>query len=76
GAKVSISHAGPDGGSSTQIKEVLASSTFLSMSSTDVHFGLGSANTVSVIIEWPSGVTTNLTDQDTNQLHELIEPAN
>ncbi|MCH7970663.1 MAG: VCBS repeat-containing protein [Chloroflexi bacterium] len=76
GAKVIISHAGPDGGSSTQIKEVLASSSFLSMSSTDVHFGLGSANKVNVIIEWPSGITTNLTDQDTNQLHELIEPAN
>jgi hypothetical protein len=75
GARVMVTHTGPDGASTTQVREVLASSSFLSMSSTDVHFGLGNASTVDVIIEWPSGATTVLTELDMNQLHELIEPA-
>ena len=45
------------------------------MSSLDVHFGLGSAGSFEVTVEWPSGVTTVLTGLGTNQLHELIEPA-
>jgi len=74
GAKVVVSHVNSDGESITQIREVLGSSSFLSMSSLDVHFGLGSASTASVIIEWPSGATTKLADLATGQLYELDEP--
>jgi hypothetical protein len=75
GAKITITHTAQEGTKSTQFKELLGSSSFLSMSSLDVHFGLGGAQTVDVTIEWPSGATTNLSDLEANQLHELVEPA-
>ena len=75
GAKIIVTHARYDGKEVTQVKEILGSSSFLSMSSTDAHFGIGNAESVSVRIEWPSGRTMNLTDLELNKLHEINEPA-
>ncbi|NQW19303.1 MAG: VCBS repeat-containing protein [Chloroflexi bacterium] len=75
GAKVTVTHTSGIGESITQIREVLGSSSFLSMSSLDAHFGIGSADSVNIVIEWPSGRTTTTDDLSVNQLYELTEPA-
>jgi hypothetical protein len=76
GAKVTIIHALRGETSTIQVKEVLGSSSFLSMSSLDVHFGLGDADKIAVTIDWPSGLTTAYNDLNVNQIHEFTEPAN
>ena len=76
GAKVTITHALRGEISTIQVKEVLGSSSFLSMSSLDVHFGLGDADKIAVTIDWPSGLTTAYDDLNVNQIHEFTEPAN
>ena len=59
----------------TQVQEVLASSTFLSMNSLDVHFGLGEAENVDEIaIVWPSGAIQTLNDVAANQILVVEEP--
>jgi hypothetical protein len=64
------------GESHTQVKNVLASSTFLGMSCLDLHFGMGEATNVNEIsILWPSGVRQILTDTDVDQVLEIVEPA-
>ncbi|MEE8045814.1 MAG: CRTAC1 family protein, partial [Dehalococcoidia bacterium] len=75
GAKVVITDTIRNGSTTSQIKEVLGSSSFLSMSSLDVHFGLGDADNVAVSIEWPCGLTTTYNDLTVTQLQELTEPA-
>ena len=53
----------------TQVQEALASSTFLSMNSPDLHFGLGDAETVAEItIHWPGGATQTLHNVPVNQV--------
>ena len=53
----------------TQVQEALASSTFLSMNSADLHFGLGDAETVDEItIRWPGGATQTLHNVPANQV--------
>jgi len=74
GAKVTISHADFDGSQITQTTEVLGSSSFLSMSSLDAHFGVGAAESVDVRIEWPSGAVTTLDNLSVNELSEITEP--
>ena len=75
GAKITVSYASANGETVIQSSEVLGSSSFLSMSSLDAHFGIGSANSVDVTIKWPSGRTTTLNQVDVNQHQELTEPA-
>ncbi|MDA1280500.1 MAG: CRTAC1 family protein, partial [Chloroflexi bacterium] len=78
GAKVIASFSASGGKSSTQVREVHASGTFLSMSSTDVHFGLGGftdAGELTIRIEWPSGATSELKNLELNRLHRVSEPA-
>ena len=59
-----------------QVQEVIAGSGYISMSSTDLEFGLGSAATVDeIVITWPSGRTQTLTDVPANQLTTITEPA-
>lgn len=59
----------------TQVQDVLASSTFLSMNNLDLNFGLGDATKVGEIaIHWPSGVTQVLENIDADQVLEITEP--
>lgn len=59
-----------------QIGEALGSSSFLSMSSLDLHFGLGDAAIADEItIFWPSGIRQVIADVPVNQVFEIIEPA-
>ncbi len=59
-----------------QVQEVRAGSSYLSMDSVDLEFGLRDAQIVSEItIEWPSGVRQQLTDVAASQVVEFIEPA-
>ena len=75
GARVYLTARTSDERTTTQVQEVLASSTFLSMNSTDLHFGLGDAEMVDEIsIRWPSGVGQTLEDTPPNQILIVEEP--
>ena len=74
GAKIIISHQYEGRGKITQTKVVLGSSSFLSMSSLDSHFGVGDADSVTVTVEWPSGRTTTEDNISINRIHEITEP--
>ena len=76
GAKVRVTGSTSSGELKSQLKEVLGSSTFLSMNSLDTHFGVGGAETVDAKIEWPSGRVTRLLDLEVNRLHQVTEPEN
>ena len=59
----------------TQISEVAASSSFLSMSSLNQHFGLGVADEVAEItVVWPSGLQQPLYELPVNKVIEIREP--
>ena len=73
GAKVKISHKDFNGNTITQTREVLGSSTFLSMSSLNVHFGVESADKAQVNIEWPSGAITTIENVNVNELIVITE---
>jgi hypothetical protein len=45
-------------GTRTQLREIRASSHFVSQNPAEAHFGLGSANSVDVTIYWPDGTQT------------------
>ena len=52
---------------STQVQEALGSSTYLSMNSLDLTFGLGEADRAEeIVIRWPSGVVQRLEDVRAN----------
>ena len=61
GARVRlIADVDGDGQATTQIQDVLGSSSFLSMNCIDLHFGVGDASVVDrVEIQWPSGGQPN-----------------
>ena len=62
-------------GSHTQVQEVRAGSSYLSMDSTDLEFGLGDNEVVEEIeIIWPSGRTQMIENADANQVMTIIEP--
>ena len=76
GARVFVTADIGDGKLHKQVRDVLASSTFLGMSCLDLHFGLGEASKVKEIsILWPSGVRQILIDEDVDQVLEVVEPA-
>ena len=76
GAFVTVASEGADGRPLVQVQTVLGSSTFLSMNSLDLTFGIGSAERVDrVEIKWPSGVSQTLTDVTVNQVLDVTEPA-
>ena len=59
----------------TQVKEVIAGSSYLSMDSVALEFGLGRATIAEQIeIHWPSGTTQVLQNIPANQVLEIIEP--
>ena len=71
GARVYISAGGK-----TQVQEVRAGSSYLSMDSVELEFGLGRANSVDWIeVFWPSGRTQKLEGVAANQVLEIVEPA-
>ena len=75
GTKVTVFHSSEGENLITQTREVMGSSSFLSMSSLDSHFGVGAANSVDVTFEWPSGRTETIENISVNRLHEITEPA-
>ena len=61
---------------STQVQDVLGSSSYLSMHSTDLTIGLGSAGGVDeIVVNWPSGRVQTISDIDVNQVLVVQEPA-
>ena len=76
GAKVTVFHNSEGEELITQTREVMGSSSFLSMSSLDSHFGVGVATSVDVSIDWPSGKNTKIENISVNSLHEITEAAN
>jgi hypothetical protein len=66
---------GEDGEDLVQVQEVRAGSSYLSMDSLDLEFGLGQASLVDeIVIFWPSGVRQELSEVDVNQVLEIVEP--
>ncbi len=77
GARVFLTAETSDGSVSTQVQEVLGSSTFLSMNSLDLTFGLGEADRADeIVIRWPSGVMQRLESIEANQVVIIEEPEN
>lgn len=69
GARVEI--YGPWG---KQIRDVRSGDGFRNMSSLNVHFGLGSATKVDlVVIKWPSGIVDTYTNVNQNQHLTVVE---
>lgn len=57
-----------------QTREVRSGQGFSHMNSLQVHFGLGSATSIdSLIVHWPSGITTNIPNPSIDQLHIVPE---
>ena len=76
GARVYIT-ARPDQGAAprTQVQEVIAGATYLSMHSLDLEFGIGTAPVVDeVVILWPSGRKQTLKDLSVDQVVMVTEP--
>ena len=58
------------------MKEVRAGSSYLSMDSIDLEFGLGQVTVVDEItVHWPSGRNQTLRDTAVDQILEIVEPA-
>ena len=77
GARVKVT-ADVDGSGelTTQVQDVLGSSSFLSMNCIDLHFGLGEAAKVEKIeVFWPSGLKQVVEDVEVNASLEIKEPA-
>jgi hypothetical protein len=68
GAKVFVSSAGR-----RQRQEVLSQSSFYSQSDLRLHFGLGSAASADVEIQWPSGLKEVYRDVKSNQILSFKE---
>ena len=77
GARVYLEYFAPGSNSPlVQVQEVRAGSSYLSMDSIDLEFGLGESEHVSQIsILWPSGVRQEITDIDVDQILDIVEPA-
>ena len=74
GARVYIEYSYADGSKHEQVQELTGSSTFLSMNSLELTFGIGNADKVDRIkIEWPSGLDQVIEDVDANQRIEIVE---
>ncbi len=69
GARVEIQFA-----DQKRFDQVVSGSGFLSQNSRELHFGLGTAETVGrAIVIWPSGVRTELSDLESNRVHVVQE---
>ena len=62
-------------GGRTQVQEVRAGSSYLSMDSIELEFGLGNAEMVDEIrVRWPSGRTQIIEDVPVDQVVQITEP--
>ena len=68
GARVTVEY-----GKKRQAQEVLAQSSYLSVSDRRLHFGLGSALTANVEICWPNGNNETVSNIAANQLVVILE---
>ena len=76
GARVFVTTTDGAGNRRTQTDDVTAGSSFLSMSSLDLHFGIADADIADEItIFWPSGIRQVIRNIPANQLLEIAEPA-
>jgi hypothetical protein len=74
GAKVSVA-AAIGGKHVKQLRVISGQSGFLGQDERRAHFGLGDATTIdSLIVEWPSGMVTVVTDVPANQFLTITEP--
>ncbi len=74
GARVYVEYSNPDGSTGEQVQELSASTTFLSMNSLELTFGLGDADGIDRIkIEWPSGAEQVIEGVAVNQRIEIYE---
>ena len=78
GARVHLTASVSDEESAaTQVREVKAGSSYISMDTVELEFGLGEATSVDeVTITWPSGRTQVLTGIAANQVLTVTEPDN
>ncbi|MCH8206080.1 MAG: CRTAC1 family protein [Chloroflexi bacterium] len=75
GARVYVKTAPPGGGPRIQVQEVHAGSSYLSMDSIDLEFGVGTAQVVDEItVLWPSGRRQVLKDLSVDQVVMITEP--
>ena len=75
GARVFVTTTDAQGNRRTQTDDVTAGSSFLSMSSLDLHFGIAGADAADEItIFWPSGIRQVIRNIPANQLVQIIEP--
>ena len=76
GARVYVRTTLPGGEVRTQVQEVRAGSSYLSMDSIDLEFGVGAALVVDEItVLWPSGRRQTLNDMSVDQVVKITEPA-
>ena len=76
GARVFVTAKLDGDTSSTQVQDVLGSSSYLSMNSTDLTFGVGEADRVDeIVVHWPGGRVQTLEDIDVNQVLVVEESA-
>ena len=74
GARVFVEYLNANGTKSKQVQELSGGTTFLSMNSLELTFGLGDAvNVEKIDIEWPSGVDQIVEDIAVNQRIEINE---
>jgi hypothetical protein len=61
-------------GSTTQIREVKAGSSYLGQNDTRLHFGLGNATGIDRLeVRWPNGMTENVSGLSANQIVTITE---
>ena len=58
-----------------QVQEVRAGSSYISMDSIDLEFGIGKAELVNeLVVYWPNGTIQIMKNLAINKLHKIIEP--
>lgn len=58
----------------TQVREVRAGESYGIVNTFDLHFGIGQSTQIdSVVIQWPSGIVTQIENPGINTYHSIIE---
>ena len=74
GAKVFVEASNEQGRVTSQVQHLLGSSTFLSMNSLELTYGLGDATQIDrITIKWPSGLNQVIESVDINQSVTITE---